>query len=181
MGHVQGSKRRNRLHYDKVHDLATVRMDLKRQHQVAGLIRKRARRHFNSTSFEATSLLHQSSPEIASGSVSDSEASDDEDDSDVPVDLKILAARLADATVDDEDEDHPEAPEAVGSTECQGPRVRLFFGTAHPIPLRDVFKFAEVNNNVNDNGLGVFWEDGVRILSKERKVYECISSESVPE
>ncbi|CAE6453995.1 unnamed protein product [Rhizoctonia solani] len=159
MGHIQGSKRRNRLHYDKVHDLATVRIDLKRQHQAAGLVRKRARRHFDSTPFEST-------PQSESEAISDQalEVSDDEDEDDhAPVDLKVLAARLADATVDDEDD--PEAIEDVGpvssthSVEHQQPRVRLFFGTARPIPLR------------------VFWKDGVRILSKEREVYEMISTE----
>ncbi|EUC54165.1 hypothetical protein RSOL_032150, partial [Rhizoctonia solani AG-3 Rhs1AP] len=42
---------------------------------------------------------HQSESEVAS------EASEDEDDKDnAPVGLKIIAARLADATVDDEDD-----------------------------------------------------------------------------
>ncbi|CAE6518107.1 unnamed protein product, partial [Rhizoctonia solani] len=79
MGHIQGLKRRNRLHYDKVHDLATVRMDLKRQ---------------TSSGWAGS----QGESEVASGSVS--EASDDEGDEDTtPVNLKVLAARLANATV----------------------------------------------------------------------------------
>ncbi|KAG8706727.1 hypothetical protein FRC11_008013, partial [Ceratobasidium sp. 423] len=156
MGHIQGSKRRNRLHYDKVHNLAMVRIDLKRQHQAAGL----------------------GESEAMSGSVS--EADDEDEDDNAPVDLQILTARLADAMVDDEDD--PEAIENVGpasstdSAEHQQPRVRLFFGTAHPIPLHEVFNFPEIADGMGGGG----WKDGVRILNKEPEAYETISTESVP-
>ncbi|QRV77917.1 hypothetical protein RhiJN_05932 [Ceratobasidium sp. AG-Ba] len=177
MNYTHG-KRRNRMHPDKVHDLATVAMDLEAQHRAAGLVRKRARRHLEP---EPTDVVAAEDDDI------DDSASEDLDDEGAPVDIKTLAARLAEATDDDNDDtpeggesdsDLPEPAEVVAESTRQ-PRVRLFFSSGHQIPLRELFNFSDTVEGVED-GLGFFWKGGIHNLSKEREVYEALASEHVP-
>ncbi|KAG9103726.1 hypothetical protein FRC06_008583 [Ceratobasidium sp. 370] len=108
MGHIH-SKRRNRMHHDKVHDLATLVMDLDAQHRAAGL----------------EQAGHTDVAEPNDHPDSASKASDDEDegemDDEAAVDLKVLAARVAEAVDEDNDpeesecdEDLPAAADLVG-------------------------------------------------------------------
>jgi hypothetical protein len=46
-----------------------------------------------------------------------------------------------------------------------------FFGTAHAIPLSDLFNFSDSIDGI-ENGLGVFWESGIYNLEREKTVYE---------
>lgn len=190
MGHIH-SKRRNRMHYDKVHDLATVAMDLEEQHRAAGLVRKRARRRFDTAAAQPTSSLPQAAnvsdaePDEVAEALGDDEA--DNVDDEAPVDFKTLADRLRGVADDDEDDptdleedgDLP-TPADFATPQAHQPRVRLFFGTARPMSLREVFNFSNAVEGVED-GLGIFWKGGMLNLDKERSVYETVFAQNVPD
>jgi hypothetical protein len=118
MGNIH-TKRRNRMHHDKVHDLATVAMDLAAQHRAASLTQKRAKRRFD-IARPAPALRSASKPDNThSDSLSD--APDDltnsdpnadspdegdpmDEDEEEACDLRALAARFTKAVDDDVDE-----------------------------------------------------------------------------
>lgn len=190
MGNIH-TKRRNRLGHEKVHDLATVAMDLDAQHQAQGLSRERRRWQFDATQPSAAGpssqpisgpegSTHESSSETDSNNSSNAEDLAEED---APAyELKALATALKQAVDDDEHEEEYEtgdpaehdlpAPEDLAV--YQPPRtrrLRLFFGTAHPIPLSNLFNFSDNIDGIKD-GLGLFWKSGIYNMEMEKNVYE---------
>jgi hypothetical protein len=199
MGNIH-TKRRNRLHHEKVHDIATVAMDLDAQHRAAGLTRKRAKRHFD-VPRPAPALRSTNEPDTAdsdplpdppdelTGGDCDADFADEVDSMDEDeqgaCNMTALAARFTQAVDDDVDEiesaeNEQELPEpaALVAQQCnpQTRRVRLFFSRAHVIPLSETFNFSESVQGVED-GLGVFWKGAIHNLGKERDVYMAIASE----
>ncbi|KAG8741094.1 hypothetical protein FRC10_003306, partial [Ceratobasidium sp. 414] len=179
MGHIH-SKRRNRLHHKKVHNIATVALDLEAQHKAARLTPPAMRSTAEPNDIEPD-LPVNSDADIPD---SDSEVDLTDEDERVAVDFRALAAKLtkqldedADELEDVEGEELPE-PSALAAHRSNGrPRVHLFFGTDHPIPLRELFDFSGSIEGVPD-GLGVFWKSGIQNLAKEREVYETVASEA---
>jgi hypothetical protein len=203
MGNIH-TKLRNRLHFERVHDIATVAMDIESQHQAAGLTRKRTRRRFDvprpapalRSANEAETAEFDSLPdpsvETSNGgndvNVDDEEVEGDEelegDDEPGAQNLTALTAQFNQALDDDSDKDLNEELEAehlgpavaAANQACTRPRrLRLYFSKAHAIPLSEVFNFSGTVEGVEE-GLGVFWKFGVTNLAKERDVYEAIAS-----
>lgn len=185
MGNIH-TKRRNRLGYKKVHDLATVAMDLDAIHQAEGRSTKRRRRQFGATETSSQPApgpeesRRETDSEADSNHSSDSEEMDEEDAQ--AFNLTALATKLKEAVDDDEHEEEYEANEAA-EPELPAPedvaayqprrtrRLKLFFGTAHPIPLSKLFNFSDNIDGIED-GLGVFWKSGIYNLEREKNVYE---------
>ncbi|KAG9085640.1 hypothetical protein FRC06_003524, partial [Ceratobasidium sp. 370] len=140
MGHIH-SKRRNRMHHTKVHDLVTLAIDLDAQHRAAGFVRKQARWHFDQGPSQLVSeqgdCINNTEPNgdpDAASEASDDEDEDEIDDDEAAVDLKALAARLTEAANEGDDPKDPEHNEdllsvadLVGQRPNPQPRVGLFF------------------------------------------------------
>jgi hypothetical protein len=197
MGNIH-TKLRNRLHFQRVHDIATVAMDIEAQHQAAGLTRKRTRRHFD-VPRPAPALRSANEPETAEfdslpdppveiingdNDVNLEDEESDGDDEPGARNLTALAAQFNQALDDDSDGDSgveqeaelPEPAVIVANQSCTRPRrLRLYFSKAHAIPLSEVFNFSDSVEGVEE-GLGVFWKFGVTNLAKERDVCEAIAS-----
>jgi hypothetical protein len=200
MGNIH-TKRRNRLHYEKVHDIATVAMDLDAQHQATGISRKRTRRHFDEAAPQAAPIRRADGHGAADSDLPSPDPSDTDSNADdnpldeaerAEFDLTALAAQLIRAVNDDEDDAEedgdgpyeqeealPDLPALAAHQPGRQPRVRLFFGTAHAIPLNEVFNFSESIPGLED-GLDVFWKCGIRNLAKERSVYEAVAHDYMP-
>ncbi|EUC55524.1 hAT family dimerization protein [Rhizoctonia solani AG-3 Rhs1AP] len=203
MGNIH-TKLRNRLGFERVHDIATVAMDIEAQHQAAGLSRKRTRRCFDAprpppalrTTNEAEAVECDSLPDppvdLISGDSSaelehtglgdEDEGLEDEDEVGAQS-LTTLALQFNQALVDDNDgdaegeleEELPEPVEVVANQPRARPRrLRLYFSKAHAIPLSEVFNFSDSVNGVEE-GLGVYWKYGVTNLAKEHGIYEAIA------
>ncbi|KAB5592329.1 HAT family dimerization protein [Ceratobasidium theobromae] len=177
MGNIH-TKRQNQLHHEKVHDLATVAMDIDVQHQAAGQTRERACRNFDEVS--PSLRLPPRSKQM------------DETEAAFDLTVRMLAAQLAQAVDNDErdgqeyserDGTHP-GPAASGVSAHQNvqPRMHLYFGTAHVILLQEPFNFSNSIEGVEvAMGLGLFWKGGIQNLAKERSIYEAIVSDCARE
>ncbi|QRW20585.1 hAT family dimerization protein [Rhizoctonia solani] len=187
MGNIH-TKLRNRFNFKRVHDIATVAMDIDAQHQAAGLTRKRTRRHFGTpqpppalrtaSETEEPTLDLLPDPPFETIPNNDSiDSGDEEEEEPGEQNLTTLATQFNQALDEDSDGDEElPVPSAVSSqTHTRPRRLRLYFSKAHAIPLSEVFNFSGSVEGV-DEGLGVFWKFGVSNLAKERDVYEAIAS-----
>ncbi|KAF8692824.1 hypothetical protein RHS03_08537, partial [Rhizoctonia solani] len=187
MGNIH-TKLRNRFNFKRVHDIATVAMDIDAQHQAAGLTRKRTRRHFGTprpppalrtaSETEEPTLDLLPDPPFETIPNNDSiDSGDEEEEEPGEQNLTTLATQFNQALDEDSDGDEElPVPSAVSSqTHTRPRRLRLYFSKAHAIPLSKVFNFSGSVEGV-DEGLGVFWKFGVSNLAKERDVYEAIAS-----
>ncbi|KAG9120338.1 hypothetical protein FRC07_004203 [Ceratobasidium sp. 392] len=197
MGNIH-TKLRNQLNFERIHNIATVAMDIEAQHPAAGLTRKRTRRCFDiprpppalRTDTEAETAESNSLPDLPIELINGEDNVDLEnkelegEDELGAQNLTALAAQFNQALDDDDDgnlseeleAELPEPAEVVANSLCTRPRrLRLYFSKAHAIPLSKVFDFSDSVKGVED-GLGVFWKFGVASLAKERDVYEAIAS-----
>ncbi|CAE6409198.1 unnamed protein product [Rhizoctonia solani] len=199
MGNIH-TKLRNRLSFERVHDIATVAMDIEAQHQAAGLIRKRTKGRFDAhrpppalrTTDDAEAADFDSLPDPPTELISAESSADledmgledkDEEDETGARSLTTLAAQFKQALDDDNDENIageleeglPEPDEVVAYQPCTRPRrLRLYFSKAHAIPFSEVFNFSDLVDGVKE-GLGIYWKCGVANLAKEHDIYEAIA------
>ncbi|KAF8689801.1 hypothetical protein RHS03_09018, partial [Rhizoctonia solani] len=169
MGNIH-TKLRNQFNFKRVHDIATVAMDIDAQHQAAAL------RTASETEEPTLDLLPD--PPFETIPNNDSiDSGDEEEEEPGEQNLTTLATQFNQALHEDSDGDEElPVPSAVSSqTHTRPRRLRLYFSKAHAIPLSEVFNFSGSVEGV-DEGLGVFWKFGVSNLAKERDVYEAIAS-----
>ncbi|KDN33141.1 hypothetical protein RSAG8_13769, partial [Rhizoctonia solani AG-8 WAC10335] len=185
MGNIH-TKLRNRLSFERVHDMGTVAMDIEAQHQAAGLIRKRTKGRFDAhrpppalrTTDDAEAADFDSLPDPPTELISAESSADledmgledkDEEDETGARSLTTLAAQFKQALDDDNDENIageleeglPEPDEVVAYQPCTRPRrLRLYFSKAHAIPFSEVFNFSDLVDGVKE-GLGIYWKCGV--------------------
>ncbi|KAG8791459.1 hypothetical protein FRC12_009168 [Ceratobasidium sp. 428] len=183
MGHIH-TKRRNRLGYQKVFDTAVVRMNLKRKHAAEGQTRSRLKRQFG------TSILDSGMSSTARVEVNQSDdlgkslaGIDEADKNSAPPTIRSLATQFQQDALDDEDlseSDHgEEEPSRAGTGAYTTPlprRVRLFFGTQVPIPLRDLFDYTP-SSGAEKHGLDIFKSAGLANLDMELELYGLATQE----
>lgn len=191
MGNIH-TKLRNRFNFKRVHDIATVALDIEAQHKAAGLTRKRTRRRFDvprppptlRDTSETEECEFDSLPDAPAemvdhdGNIDSGDESSEEEESGDP-NLTALSARFTHALDEDNegdiDDELPE-PSVIPNQPCTRPRrLRLYFSQAHAIPLSEVFNFSHSVEGVSE-GLAVFWSFGITNLAKERDLYEAIGS-----
>ncbi|CUA68261.1 Zinc finger BED domain-containing protein 4 [Homo sapiens] [Rhizoctonia solani] len=185
MGYTQ-SKRRSRLSNEKTFDTAVVRMELKRNHAAAGLTRARLRRQFGLplTKLE-TVPLPDSKKEDEHDETAEELAEIDTDDELTTNSIRKLAEKLAQDVNDDSD--LPDSDDDAGGSLIEpeqqtnmGPRpkrVRLFFGTQYPIPLRDLFNYNAPD--LEGQGLNIFKNAGLSNLQKELEAYDLLTRDAL--
>ncbi|KDN49419.1 hypothetical protein RSAG8_02121, partial [Rhizoctonia solani AG-8 WAC10335] len=189
MGYTQ-SKRRSRLSNQKTFDTAAVRMELKRNHAAAGLTRARLHRQFG---LPATKQEAAPEPPLR-GTEKDQHDETAEELAEIDMNeestvysIRKLADKLAQDVIDDSDppdseddaDNNPSVEWEQPASTRLGPRpkhLRLFFGTQHPILLKDLF-----NYDVSDHegqGLHIFKNAGLSNLQKELEVYDLMTRDT---
>ncbi|QRW17960.1 hAT family dimerization protein [Rhizoctonia solani] len=172
MGHIH-TKRRNRLGYQKVFDTAVVRMDLKRKHADEGRTRSRLKRQFGSPALDSVvsgaGAKRNNQPDELAESIGDVDAIEEEL---VTPSVRSLITQLRQDVLDDEDplDDEPDEPPVATLPK----KVRLFFGTQFPIPLRDLFDYSR-NTESEVHGLDFFKSNGLNNLDAELELYGLVT------
>ncbi|KAG8708307.1 hypothetical protein FRC11_006574 [Ceratobasidium sp. 423] len=160
MGYIH-TKRRNHLSYEKVFDTAVFGISTSHPDRVAPLLQEGPDSIENDQHDETAEevveidMLHEE--QVAYG-------------------MTTLAAKLHQDTIDDEDPsdtnvEPEEPPPAITEDQATRPKIiRLFFGTQHPIPLRDIFDYSI--SMPKGQGLDYFMQSGLANLQKELEIYD---------
>ncbi|KDN35726.1 hypothetical protein RSAG8_11349, partial [Rhizoctonia solani AG-8 WAC10335] len=181
MGHIH-TKRRSRLGYQKVFDSAVVRMSLKRKHAAEGRTRSRLKRQFGSSKLDSTISTipanHGQSDDLGEA-IADTDGTDE---GSIAPTMRSLATQLHEDVLDDEDPPEPdregEEPiqAAASASEVSAPKIRLFFGTQIPVPLRDPFEYTP-STGTEWHGLDIFKSNGLANLQMELELYGLATQE----
>ncbi|KAF8755047.1 hypothetical protein RHS01_05511 [Rhizoctonia solani] len=172
MGHIH-TKRRNWLGYQKVFDTAVVRMDLKRKHADEGRTRSRLKRQFGSPALDSVVLgagaKRNNQPNKLAESIGNVDAIKEEL---VTPSVRLLITQLCQDVLNDKDplDDEPDEPPVATLPK----KVRLFFGTQFPIPLRDLFDYSR-NTESEVHGLDFFKSNGLNNLDAELELYGLVT------
>ncbi|KAG8683760.1 hypothetical protein FRC11_013106, partial [Ceratobasidium sp. 423] len=176
MGYIQ-SNRHSRLSNQKTFDTAVVRMELKRNHAATGLTHIRLHRQFGIPAMKQEAALPDAEKDDQHDETAEELAEVDElDEESTAYSIKKLADKLVQDVIDDED-----LPEDVANDDPplpteQGPRpkrMRPFFSTQFPIPLKDLFNYNPPE--LEGQGLNIFRQAGLSSLQKELEVYDLMT------
>ncbi|KAJ7199027.1 ribonuclease H-like domain-containing protein [Mycena pura] len=152
------TKLRSQLSIQKVRKMTTVDMDLKRQHEELGLTTDRIKRKF----------VHFAEQYVAEGNGGAQAMDYDTADS-----FASLATQLCDdltdtrsAPIDEEVEDDDEATPAVYSRSNY--------------TLKELFQYPTNGTESLENGLGFYWQGGVKDLEEEMELYDIFMEDLDP-
>ncbi|QRV73696.1 hAT family dimerization protein [Ceratobasidium sp. AG-Ba] len=185
------TKLRNRFDFERVHDIATLAMDIHAQHQAAGLARKRKKRLFDArqppparriaTGTEGLDIDSLPDPpeDLVDQNDHDSSENEELDEHESgEKNLTALASNFNQALIDDHDQEYlqenPDSSSVSNEVYARPRRLRLYFSQAHAIPLAELFNFSDSVGSVEE-GLGVFWRHGIANLARERDAYESVA------
>ena len=188
MGNIK-TKKRNRMHTQKLRDLAFLQLELRHQQARSGKVYQRLKRSFGNASTSSTASPRIISPEDVAiageagdelAADADSESSDEELSDATPakstsshsVSSGSFATLMKTYEVDDDsdEEDLHHAPIPQTPNQPSVPKVvRVYFGQQRHIPIRSLFNWdIEV-------GWDQFWFDGVKNLRQEMEFYDLIA------
>ena len=155
---ITHTKPRNKLSAEKVHKTGVLRMDLRRSHIDAGLVRTRRKRAFG-TLDNPDELLQ--SADIAAVQPADEDP-----------DFRHFAHSLMNdadaAAVHDDDDEDPELPITLSLPTALQPQH---------IPLALLFSYPVGSTTDNGAGLDFYWKGGLKNLEEELASYELQQSE----
>lgn len=169
---ITHTKIRNKLSAEKVHKTAVVKMDIRRAHAQAGLLRPRQKQKFGEESPSSSSSDANDHPFARPPTITPNEHSDTDSD---PTNFnEMVNGLIADSRSADNESDFDfDLPILEASSVCRNPRPAIA-----AITLEKLFIFP---SDPSEPALFEFyWKGGVQNLEAELQAYDLLYTDSNP-